>query len=147
MQKTSSIAIAAALAFFAMPAFAQEQNSSTTGQESRRGRFHHRTARCPAARRRALIPPRPGTTVPTGGRHGRLDHGTAQTDPAMGTDMNSGTAQDGPGHRYGHELRHAQTAPATGTDMNSRHGADGPGDDAVDRYRAPARHTRLPSRS
>ncbi len=33
MQKTSSIAIAAALALFAMPAFAQDQNSSTTGQE------------------------------------------------------------------------------------------------------------------
>lgn len=119
MQKTSSIAIAAALAFFAMPAFAQEQNSSTTGQEITPPAASTTDGTMSDGAATGADSAQTGTTVPTGDATGGSTTGTAQTDPAMGTDMNSGTAQTAPATGTDMNSGTAQTAPATGTDMNS----------------------------
>lgn len=114
MQKTSSIAIAAALAFFAMPAFAQEQNSSTTGQE-----ITPPAASSTDGAAMGADSAQTGTAVPAGDAAAGSTTGTAQSDPAMGTDMNAGTAQTAPAAGTDTSTGTAQTAPATGTDMNS----------------------------
>lgn len=125
MLKTSSLAIAAALAVLAAPAIAQDQNSSTTGQTikppaavttdgtAQTGDTAQTTPAAPAGDPAAVAPSDTAQTTPATGTDAAPKADTAVTTPT--TTPNAGVAQSAPA---------AGDMNATGTaDMNTATGA------------------------